>query len=102
MTERLDITKIILVTIALAGLISLAVLAPNALQALPKLGITKRRHYKYYLPKAIERLKEKGLIEIITFDNKKYFRLTKKGEGLLKKYEQKDLIIKKPKRWDGK
>jgi CRISPR-associated endonuclease Cas2 len=101
MAERPEVTRVILSVLGLAGLLTVAVLAPNAVQAMAKLGFTKR-HYRQYLPKAIERLKKKGLIEVVKSGGKQYYCLTQKGEKLLASYERKAITIKKPKKWDEK
>lgn len=101
MEQRPNITKIILTIIGAAGIISLAAVAPGMIMALDKLGVLKR-HYHYYAPRAITRLKEKGLITTIKKGNKTYLRITAKGRETLLKLKQKEIFIKKPRKWDGK
>lgn len=101
MDQRPNIAKVILTIIAASGIISLAAVAPGMIMALDKLGILKR-HYQYYTPHVINRLKEKGLITSIKKDGKTYLRITEKGKKELLKLQQRDINIKKPKKWDGK
>lgn len=102
--RQIKVTKIILKTIALAGIISMVVLAPNALQALDIFYDKNKRKYnkKQYLNKSIERLKEGGYIEFKNRDGKVFISLTGKGKERLLRYQIGDLTIKKPKKWDKK
>lgn len=97
--KRKDLQKIILRTVAAVGLISVAVLAPNALQALDVLGSRKNKRQKEYLTRSAEKLIRHGFLEE-TDENT--LRLTKKGEVKLHVLELKDFEFKKPRRWDGK
>ncbi len=102
--KRAEIGKIILKTIAVAGLLSMIVLAPNTLQALDMFYDRRKRKYntKYYVKKTITRLKDQGLIEFVKKNNKTFVRLTSEGEERLLKYQLGEAVIKKPKEWDGK
>ncbi len=97
--------KITLKVIAAAGIVSVAVLAPNALQAFKILDDSRRSSQykrKYHLSRIITNLKNKGLVYVEDKKGQKFVRLTKKGEKLVKKLEIDDVRIKKPKQWDKK
>ncbi len=98
------IGKIVLGTIAVAGALAIAAIAPNALQIIKIFDENKKRHYHrgYYIKKTISKLKDKGLIKFEKRDGKTFARLTEKGERELSKYQWREKIIKKPARWDGK
>ncbi len=100
----IQIAKIVLKTVAAAGFISMAILAPNALQALDIFCTDKRRSYnpKYFINNAVNRLKRQGMIEFKKEDDKIFLRLTEKGEQKLLKYQLQEVVVKKPKRWDRK
>ncbi|MFC1623548.1 CRISPR-associated endonuclease Cas2 [Patescibacteria group bacterium] len=100
--NKVPVKKIVLTTIATVGLVSVAVMAPNALQALKMFSNNTKYNKKQYLSKVIQNLLNKELIKFETKNNKKFVRLTEKGEKELAKYELGDLKIKKPKRWDKK
>ncbi len=102
--KRIKIAKIILKVIAAGGILSMAVLAPNALQILGAFRDKKERKYdpKYHIKKAVTRLKNRGLIEFQNKGGKTFIRLTSKGKGELLKYQLQEMTIKKPKNWDGK
>jgi DNA-binding transcriptional regulator PaaX len=99
-----EVEKIILGTVALAGIISIAVLAPNALQMLKLFQPKKANTYRQgnYLKSAIARLHDRGLIRFEKRGEYNFVRLTAKGRQALKKYQLGEEAISKPKKWDGK
>jgi DNA-binding transcriptional regulator PaaX len=95
--------KIILSTIATAGIISVAVLAPNALQAFGMINKAIRRKRKYEIKSSLSRLVDRGFIEF--HKNKNGYsvaKLTIEGEKILRLAEINNYQIKKPKKWDGR
>jgi DNA-binding transcriptional regulator PaaX len=104
--EKANIKKVILTSLKIAGFISVAVLAPNALQMLTmfdkNLG---RKSYRRnsYLNHTINKLRDRGLIQFKKNKNGVLCaRLTKKGEQEIARYEIGELQISKPKNWDKK
>ncbi len=100
--KSVKIAKIVLKTIATAGFVSMAILAPNAIQALDMFKGDKKYEPKYHFSSAISRLKSQGLIEFLNKNEKNFIRLTEKGKQRLAKYQLQEAVIKKPKKWDGK
>lgn len=100
--EKIPVKKIILTTIATAGLLSVALVAPNALQVIKQFSGKDDYSRKKYLDNSIGNLLKKGYIIFEVRDNKKFVKLTKKGEIELAKYKIGDLKIKKPRKWDKK
>jgi DNA-binding transcriptional regulator PaaX len=102
--NRVDVKEVVLGTVKVVGIISMTLLAPNAIQALELLdGGKLKRNRKSYVDKTIGRLLKQKLIRLATGDNgKKFFELTDKGEALLDRYEMKSVKIKQPRSWDGK
>ena len=101
--ERIPIQKIILTTIAVAGVLSVALIAPNALQVIRQFSGKQNYNKKNYLNNSIGNLLKKKYIKFEVSDGgKKFVSLTKKGEDQLVKYKIGDLKIKKPKKWDKK
>src|SRR3989344_4942664 len=92
--------RAVLGTVAAAGMITMAVVAPNAIQALAKLGIidTRRRRGEY-INGARNRLITAGLLARNT---QGFLHITPKGEARLRQLELSDYKLKKPRRWDGK
>ena len=90
--------KIILQTIKTAGLLSLALLAPNAIKAFEELGLMPKERQKEYIASSATKLVKKGLLK---FSNGHY-ELTKEGEKLLKLWSMTSYELKKPRKWDKK
>lgn len=96
--KRNDLKRIILQTVAIAGVISVGLVAPNVLGAMAKLGLIPVRRQREYVRSARDRLVTSGMLEY----EGKHLRLTQKGEALLRKLQLRDFKLKRPKRWDGK
>lgn len=88
--------KVVLGTVAAAGVISVALLAPNALGAFAKLGIIPTKRHSDSIRAARNRLVRRG--HLVWQGNK--LRLTHRGEKLLRHLEVKNFQLPKPKRWD--
>lgn len=99
--KRGNLQRIVLRTVAAAGFISMAVVAPNALQALAKLGIIDMRkpRQKELINRARNRLVIAGLL---ARDKRNRLYLTAKGEAKLRQLELEEHGFNKPKTWDGK
>lgn len=88
-------------TLATAGILAIAVLAPNVLQVLkPFLKNKKKYNLKYYLSQKTQKLIKEGLIKIDIENGKQYISLTKMGERKLLYYQITEK--KKNVQWDGK
>ena len=96
-----DTKEIILEIAKGAGLISLALLLPGACEAIKhfkKLDKIDRKR-KYYINITIKKLiSQKMLIE----DSRGFLKLSETGEKYLIEIGDRDNVILKPKRWDGK
>src|SRR2546426_909318 len=97
-----NVKNILLASIKIAGLLTIAATAPNALQAFfpKKEKNTYRQHY--YARRILRRLVAKGLIHIKPRDGYIDISLTDKGHSELLQYELGKLKLKKPKKWDKK
>jgi CRISPR-associated endonuclease Cas2 len=97
------IQKVVLRTIATAGLLSVALLAPNALQMLKLFGLDKKLKSMANQTRSInnsrQRLVKNGLV---AYSDSGFLYLTKAGEKILREIENRDFKIKKPKKWDRK
>jgi CRISPR-associated endonuclease Cas2 len=98
-TRRYTIQKVILQTVAAAGVLSIAILAPNAFQALRMFGFGKGKRYTERINNSRTRLVENGLLE---YTQKGLLKLTPKGEAKLRQLELCEYKIKKPRQWDKK
>ena len=97
-TRSADLQKIILYSIAAAGVLAVGMLAPNVLMAMEKIGIIPKRRQKEYISSAASVLKKKGLLKF----NGKYYELTPPGKSLLSQWEFTNYKLRKPQKWDGK
>lgn len=101
--RKTNIQKIILSSIATAGILSVALLAPNALQALKPLGLDKKfKNFKNDTNRSLSRLLNAGLVVFIEKDDNKYLKLTEKGRLKLMCLEKYNFKLNKPKKWDNK
>jgi DNA-binding transcriptional regulator PaaX len=92
------IQRAILQTISTAGLLSVALLAPKALQVLHNIGYNKILNKRAF-DNSRKRLINAGLIR---YSNEGVLSLTVKGKNKLEKFERLDFKFKIPKSWDGK
>lgn len=98
----IKVAKVVLKIIGAAGFVSMAVMAPNALQALDMFTGRKKKYRAYYIKNTIYRLKDRGIVEFKKRGGKTFLRLTEKGQRELLKYQLREKVIEKPKRWDKK
>jgi len=97
-TRRINIQKAILQSVAAVGLLSIAMVAPNAMQILKLFDKNKKRNFTQAANTSRRRLVENGLLK---YENG-LLKLTDKGEVKLKQIEWRDYKVLQPKRWDKK
>ncbi len=100
--RRINIERILLTTIATAGVLSVALLVPNATQVLKLFDGGKRRiqNPKYLLGTAFEKLLLRDYICIIRSTSGNSIKLTEAGEEKLATYIAMSPRKSIPKRWD--
>ena len=100
-TKKGMIKKIILGSVATAGIMAVVAIAPNVIQVLDQLQGKRRKSLWQRLAAdtARRRLVDKGLLE---YGDKGFVRLTDKGKEELKRLEASEYKIEIPKKWDGK
>lgn len=102
--RNIQIERFVLQTLATCGIVTTAVVVPNAIGVLTKID----PHWKSKLSpsrrinQALSRLKQKGLVNISNIEGKKRITLTSKGKTLLQKIDETKFHVKKPLRWDGR
>jgi len=102
-SKKKNIQKIILNSIATAGILSVALLAPNVLSVLRPFVLDKKsKNFKYNTNRSLSRLLLLGLVIFIEKDGKKYLRLTEKGKLKLMTLEKDNFKFCKPQKWDKK
>ncbi|OHA15610.1 MAG: CRISPR-associated endonuclease Cas2 [Candidatus Taylorbacteria bacterium RIFCSPLOWO2_02_FULL_43_11] len=101
--KRKRIKKAILYSIAAAGFLSVALLAPNALQMLSMFDQRKKKNGRTYnLKQTLDRLLYNELVVFEDTPKGKFLKLTKKGEREARYLEVADRVLQKPKKWDKK
>lgn len=100
--RKTNIQKVVLHTIATAGVLSLALLAPNALQVLRMFdgGKTRKHDPRYLIGTAFEKLCARGFIVIENSPDGKRVHLTKEGKILLARTVASSPDSRKKARWD--
>lgn len=83
-----------------AGVVSMAIVAPNALRLLKKVKFPKQN--KNYVKQATRRLEEKGLVKFEKTDKGIFVRATPKGELFLMQTIENSEKVLRQKKWDGK
>ncbi len=96
--RKRNLQKIILQTVSTVGVVGVALVAPEVVKAMKKLGLIPHLRQQEYISSSASKLAKRGLL---TFDGKRY-KLTRQGETILEKWEVDDFKINKPKKWDGK
>jgi len=98
--ERGEVTKTILAVIKVAGILSIALVAPNVIGALDRLGIIQiSNRRKEIIETATKRLIRKGFLKR---NEDGYLRLTEKGRKSLEEKLSQDYVLNIPKNWDKK
>lgn len=96
--QKNQLRTIILGTVQAAGLIGIALVAPNAIQYMDKLGLLVSPHQQKTINRSSKKLVKDGYL--VWSDGK--LRLTKKGEHTLTHLKLATALEQKPKRWDTK
>lgn len=97
-TQKQQLKKILLGTVQTAGLLAVAVAAPNAIGAMKKLGFIPSRRQAEVIQRSYDKLIRAGLI----IKNDWKYSLTPKGAKVLRTLELRDFHMRKPLRWDRK
>ena len=97
-TKRDQLKKVLLGTIQTAGLLAVAIAAPNAIGAMQKLGLIPSRRQTEVIRRSYDKLTRSGLV--IRHEGK--YKLTSKGLMALRALELREYQLHKPRRWDRK
>ncbi len=106
--DKISISRAVLAGLAVVGILSVAVLAPNAVQLFRYFKMPKERKkkiknasLKYKVNATIARLEKEGCIMFEEDKGIVYASLTEKGRERLQSYESKNDFLKS-RAWDGK
>jgi hypothetical protein len=97
-TRRANIKKLVLASAAVAGGISVSLVAPGVLGAMGKLGLIPSARQLEIIKRSRSRLVVRGLL---TYQDN-LLHLTPRGEKVLRRLELCDFRLQRPKRWDYK
>ena len=97
-SKKANLKKLILSCVKTAGLLGVAVVAPNVIGAMSKLGMIDNPRRQEFVDTARRRLVKQGLLH---YENG-LLRLTTAGERMLRQLELHDYGLRRPKRWDHK
>src|SRR3989338_40374 len=92
------VRKAILSTVKVAGLLGVALLAPNALQYMKSIGLVSNKRQK----EAIKRSRDNMVRNSFLRYKNGFIELTEKGEEKLSSLELINYALDKPKKWDKK
>src|SRR3972149_11615797 len=103
-SKRVRVEQIILGTIAVAGVVGVGLMAPNALKLLKHVDPDwiLKRDPRQRVRESVYRLKRKGLVEFRVENGKKRLRLTPTGKRAMSSVWNDNFRLKIPRRWDGK
>lgn len=89
-----------LAAVIVGGVVLVAATIPNATRLLKYFpGYKKGARFNYRAKSVLGRLADKGCIEFIEKDGKRYARITEKGEQMLQ-FETEKVAMTKKRRWD--
>lgn len=95
--RRNELQTLILRSVQLAGMLGIAMVAPNVLGAMGKLGMLPSPRQKDVINRASGRLVKKGMVQW----HKGKLRLTEQGKRHLRILMLQE-SVKRPRKWDGK
>ena len=96
--KKENIQKAVLSAVKMAGLLSVAAVAPNSIQYLKSLGLIPARRQEEVILRSRDQLISGGFLKY----KNSFVTLTEKGKAKLELLEVKDWKIDKPRKWDGK
>jgi len=97
-TRYNNVQAAVLATVAVSGLLAVAVIAPNVIQAMHRFGMFPNNRQAESIQRAFARLRKKGLIAVR--DGR--YVLTENGEYALSAQGNARLLNPTPRRWDTK
>lgn len=98
--QRRELTKEILKSLALGGLVVASLALPNLPQVFSFLGVKTPRE-RYAVKRALGSLARQKLIKITDKNNEQVMEITEAGQKRILKYKFEEMFIKRPPKWDG-
>lgn len=95
-----ELIKEILKGLAAGGLIIASFALPNLPQVFHLFGV-KTAKERYKIKRILQNLEKQKLIDIYEKDNNMVMEITEQGKKRILKYKFDDMVIARPKKWDG-
>lgn len=102
--KQVPYQRIILQTLAVAGAVTLATLAPHVLAELKKLdpALAKRKDTRRRIQQTLWRMERNQLVSLPSSGSMGRVELLPKGDALIERIQAQEYQIQKPLVWDGK
>lgn len=100
--RKSEIMKLILSALGVAGLITVAILVPNALQVFARFAKSSRKFTGQQLTRSLKNLHKNGFVSMKEEGGKVVLRLTKLGKEKVLRFKLDELKINQQKHWDRK
>lgn len=102
--KRVKMKNLLLRSIAVAGVISIVLIAPKMMRLLKELDRPAKNRAQLYrrISQGISRLEQAGLVVVSGEYAKRRVAITEKGRELMEKIEFGEYVIGEPAFWDGK
>mgnify|MGYP001573547223 CR=1 FL=1 len=101
---RVKMKNLLLRTLAVAGVVSIALIAPKMTSLLKHLDRPAKNRAQLYrrIAQGISRLERDGLVTVTGEYAKRRVKITDRGRALMSKIEFGEYVIPEPAFWDGK
>ncbi len=102
--RRVPLKNLLLRSVATAGVISIALVAPKMTRLLKELDRPTKNRTELYrrITQGVARLKQNGLVKVSGEWGNRRVEITEKGRSILEKIEIGEYMIPEPAFWDGK
>ena len=97
-----SIARCVLAVLGVAGVLTIAAVAPNSVQMLKMFGLKDKRYKTRSVYSSLKRMQNRRLIEITENDGQTTIRITENGRKRLLNYNFETMTVPAPKKWDGK
>lgn len=102
--KRVPITNLLLRSFAVAGVISVALVAPKMIRLLKELDRPAKNRAMLYqrIRQGVRRLEKEGLVTVSGERGERRIRITEKGRGMMDEIEFREHTIPEQAFWDGR
>jgi len=97
-----EIARMILMTLAVVGVVTVAVVAPNLLAAFGRYNKIVKNRKNWVVKRSLANLQKTGDIKVRQKGSETLIELTKNGRKRLLRFQLEEIIIKPQQKWDGK